>query len=55
MTDAKLWLDLFSALWMVTMVAFTETHNTKSAIVFKVVPLALAVLLGMSQAKALFQ
>lgn len=54
MTDPKLWLDLTAALWLVAVACMVSTNNVKSELVFKVAPMALAFLLAMSQAKAIF-
>jgi hypothetical protein len=54
MSDPKLWTDMITAVWLVVMAGLVETHNTKSAMMFKVIPFALALVLAMSHAKAFF-
>ena len=54
MGDAKIWTDLATAAWLVWLVSTMKTDNARSTVLFKTVPLFLAVLLAMSQARALF-
>lgn len=52
--DVKIWTDLATAAWLVWLVSTMDTENARSTILFKTVPLLLAVVLAMSQAKAIF-
>ncbi len=54
MRDPKLWTDLITAGWIIVMAALVDTPNTKSHVLFKVVPLVLGFLLAMSHAKVFF-
>ncbi len=54
MRDFKLWTDLLAAAWLVWIGSCMTTENARSAFLFKVVPIGLAVVLAMSQAKAIF-
>lgn len=47
-------LIMATAAYMLIMGCILDTHNMRSAIVFKAIPITLAILLAMSQAKVIF-
>lgn len=54
MRDPKFWTDILTAVWLIWIGGNMKTDNAGSALLFKVLPLILAFLLAMSQARVIF-